>query len=277
MESYLNLLEESFLGIKRNIVHLRQLGFEWGAKGKIFIEENEGKAISHVAYLEIKAWIEKQEYKVGFLHGICTQAFYRNKGYASKLILKALDFAKQRDAIPLLFTEIPDFYTRMSFKKVQEYRFHLPCEQVRASKKLRPLEVPHDKDLFFRCFQKREPLSSRFWIQDDGYIASFNSLFATYPLFWSFYYSEEFNGLLSFEIKNKTLHLFDVVAEKMPPLKLILSHFQAPLEDIYFYFPPERLTQAAQAEPYLYDHGQLMVYGAFPQTSPFMVAPLSRC
>ncbi len=85
------------------------------------------------------------------------------------------------------------------------------------------------------------------------------------------------DGLLSFEVENQTLHLFDVVAKKIPSLELILDHFQTPIKDIYFYFSPDRLTQNAMPKPYLYDNGYLMVHGAMPTVTPFMIAPLSRC
>ena len=277
MESYLNLLEESFPGIKNNIIRCESLGFEWAGEGRIFVKEENGKAVCHVGYYETSALIEGSWCKIGALHAICTQSSCRNQGHASQLILDALKWAERHCSIIILFTEIPKFYTRLSFREIQEYRFHLPCEHVRGDKVLRQIQIPNDSGLFLRCFREREPLSHRFWIKDNGAIASFNTLFATYPTFWSLHYSPAIDGLLSFKVENQTLHLFDVVAKKIPPLELILNHFQAPIKDIYFYFSPDRFTQSAMSEPYLYDHGHLMVHGAMPAVGPFMIAPLSRC
>jgi len=50
-----------------------------------------------------------------------------------------------------------------------------------------------------------------------------------------------------------------------------------PINEIYFYFSSDRLTNAAVLEPYLYDNGHLMVHGNFPSVKPFMISPLSRC
>lgn len=277
MESYLNLLEESFPGIKSNIARCEALGFKWEGEGRLFVKEENGITLCHVAYYENSALIEGNWYKIGALHGICTQSSSRNQGYASQLILDALNWAEKRCSTVILFTGIPKFYTRFSFREIQEYRFHLPCKHRKGNKVLRQIQVPNDSDLFLRCFQEREPLSYRFWIKDNGTIASFNTLFATYPMFWSLYYSPVIDGLLSCVVEDKTLHLFDVVAKTIPSLELILDHFQSPIENIYFYFPSDRLTQNAVPEPYLYDNGHLMVHGSMPIAAPFMIAPLSRC
>ena len=108
----------------------------------------------------------------------------------------------------LLFSEIPTFYEQRSFNRVQEYRFHLPGSHPRGSQSLRPIMAPQDNGLFLRCFNEREPLSNCLWIEDHRLIASFNTLFATYPSYWSIYYSSVIDGFISFEIEDRTLHLF---------------------------------------------------------------------
>src|SRR5208282_2686701 len=129
-------------------------------------------------------------------------------------------------------------------------------------------------DLFLRVFREREPASNRLWIKDTGAIASFNALFATYPTYWSLYYSPAIDGFISYRLEDKTFHLLDVVASKMPSLDVILSHLPTAIDEIYFYFSPDRLTDKATLEPYLYDNGHLMVYGTWPRVHPFMISPL---
>ena len=63
----------------------------------------------------------------------------------------------------------------------------------------------------------------------------------------------------------------------MPTLDVILSHLPTAIEEIYFYFSPDRFTDKATPEPYLYDKGHLMIHGTWPAVHPFMIAPLSRC
>ena len=77
-------------------------------------------------------------------------------------------------------------------------------------------------------------------------------------------------------LEDKTLHLFDIVANNIPSLDLILDHLPSPIDQIYFYFSPDLLTNAAVSEPYLYDNGHLMIHGNFPSIKPFMISPLSR-
>jgi hypothetical protein len=135
---------------------------------------------------------------------------------------------------------------------------------------------PNDDALFRRLFQQREPLSNHVWIQDAGTIAVCNTIF-TLPTYWSLQYSSVFDGFLSFKLEGKTLHLYDVIASKIPSLDLILDHLPTAIDQIYFYFSPDRLTYTAVAEPHLYDNGHLMIHGPWPTLKPFMISPLGRC
>jgi hypothetical protein len=82
---------------------------------------------------------------------------------------------------------------------------------------------------------------------------------------------------ISYELKEKTLHLYDVIASSIPSLDMILEHLPEAIDDIYFYFSPDRFTDAAIPEPYLYDNGHFLVHGKWACIEPFMIAPLSRC
>ena len=275
-KSYLNLIEESFPGIKDNIVRYENLGFSWKFS-KPFLKEEKGEVISNVGFIEFSMLIEGKWYKTGAVHAICTQQAHRGRGLASNLILEALDWAEQRCEFVLLFTEIPKFYEKFSFRFLQEHRFHLPCKHIKGSQSLTPVIAPEDNKLFRRCFEERAPLSNHVWLKDDGFIAAFNAIFATFPIYWSLHYSPAINGFISYRLEDKTLHLLDVIAREIPSLDLILDHFPDPIDEIYFYFSPDRFTDKAIPMPYIYDKGHLMVHGALPTTQPFMISPLSRC
>jgi GNAT superfamily N-acetyltransferase len=275
-KAYVNLLEESFPGIKDNILRCELLGFTWEAS-KLFNKEEKGDTLSHVALLECPVLVEGKWHNMGALHGICTKATHRGQGLATELIQEALQWAKERCQTVFLFTEIPAFYEKLSFQRIQEYRFHLSCPHPKGTKLLRPLVAPQDNNLFLRCFHKREPVSNRLWIKDNGLIASFNTLFATYPLYWSVHYSPAIDGLISCWFEDKTLHLLDVVASKIPSLDAVLDHLPEEIDDIYFYFSPDRFTDEATPQPYLYDKGHLLVHGEWQTSNPFMISPLSRC
>ncbi|MBS0653944.1 MAG: hypothetical protein JSR39_10530 [Verrucomicrobia bacterium] len=176
-----------------------------------------------------------------------------------------------------LFTKIPQFYEKFSFRTIQEHRFHLSCRQPKGSQRLIPLTAPKDSALFLDHFQQRAPTSNRLWVKDNGFIASFNALFATHPSYWSLHYSPSIDAILSFILEDKTLHLFDVIARKQPTLDQILDHLPSSIDEIYFYFSPDLFTNAAVPEPYLYDNGHLLVHGNWPGIKPFMISPLSRC
>jgi GNAT superfamily N-acetyltransferase len=274
-ENFFNLLDESFPGIKANILRCEGLGFPWNST-PYFKEEN-GEILSHVGFLEYPIAIDGKFHKAAALHAICTKKSFRGRGLASELIREALNWAEKQYEFVILFTEIPKFYEKLSFQCIQEYRFHLPCKKPKGTQLLTPVVSPRDNELFLSCFQNRAPTSNCVWMKDDGDIASFNTLFATYPAYWSLYYSHSMNGILSYELKGKTLHLYDVIASSIPSLDMILEHLPGAIDDIYFYFSPDRFTDAAIPEPYLYDNGHFLVHGKWPCIEPFMIAPLSRC
>jgi GNAT superfamily N-acetyltransferase len=159
-KSYINLLEESFPGIKDNILRCELLGFTWEAS-KLFNKEEKGEVLSHVALLECPIFIEGQWHNMGALHGICTKSTHRRQGLAAELIQEALQWAKGRCETVLLFTEIPDFYEKISFQRIQEYRFHLSYSHPKGTKSLRPLVAPQDNNLFLQGWKGSRSLSGQ--------------------------------------------------------------------------------------------------------------------
>jgi len=253
--------------MKQNILRCEALGYPWASR--TFLKEN----LAHVGYLEYPMLIDGNMHRVGALHAVCTKSSHRSLGLASELIRHVLSWAKDRVELVVLFTEIPKFYERLSFRAIQEYRFHLRLSHPKGSKTLQPVTIA----LFKRAFEQREPTSNLVWVKEDGTIASFNTLYATYPTFWSLHYSPSLDAILSFEIKDKILHLYDVIARKLPSLDAILDHLPQATHQIYFYFSPDKFTNAATPEPYLYDKGHFMVHGNWKLDKPFMISPLSRC
>lgn len=278
---YVNLLEEVFPGMKSNISRCEILGFPWASRP--FFKEENGEVLSYVGFLEYPVLIEDKWHKAGALHAICTKTTHRGRGLASQLIQEVLKWAKDQYEFVVLFTEIPKFYEQLSFKSIQEHRFHLSCRGSGGTKPLRPLTFPDDNDLFLHCFQNRSSVSNRLWVKDNGTIASYNTLFATFPTYWSLHYSPAIGGILSYQIEGKTLHLFDIIASEIPSLDLILDHIPAAIDEVFFYFSPDLLANTTTAEPVSCEKknvdfsGYLMVHGNWPKCKPFMISPLSRC
>ena len=175
------------------------------------------------------------------LHAVCTKKSHQGQGLASALISEALQWSKNHSDFQILFTEIPSFYERLGFVAVQEHRFALKRSFSKGSKLLAALASPKDDSLFLRCFKDREPLSHQFWVEDRGEIASFTALFGTYPTYWSLYYSEEFDGFVSWYFEGDALHILDIIAKKIPSFELLIEHLPQHVNEIYFYFPPDRL------------------------------------
>lgn len=86
-ENFLNLLDESFPGIKTNILRCEGLGFPWNSKP--FLKEENGELLSHVGFLEYPIAIGGKVHKAAALHAICTKQSFRGRGMASELIQEA--------------------------------------------------------------------------------------------------------------------------------------------------------------------------------------------
>lgn len=74
-----------------------------------------------------------------------------------------------------------------------------------------------------------------------------NLLEESFSTCWSLY-CRPTAGIISCLFKDKALHLLDIIESKIPPLDLILDHLPT-IDKIYFYFSPDRLTNAATSEP----------------------------
>lgn len=273
--SFVNLLDECFPGIKANIIRCEKLGYSWSSK--LFVKEENGEAVAHVGCLDYPIFIDGSERKVAALHAICTKSTHRNRGLATELIQEALEWAKKHYECVILYTAIPRFYEKYSFRYIQEYRFHLKVTHSKGTQLLTPVMSPRDDALFRNCYRERVSLSNVVWAKDDGKVSAFNALFGTYPTYWSLHYSSSLQGILSFEIKDKTLHLYDVIASRIPSLESILDHLPSEIENIFFYFSPDQLAKEAVPEPFLFDNGHLMVHGNFSVQKPFIITPLSQC
>lgn len=272
---YLNLLDNCFPGLKSNILRCEKIGYPWASKP--FLKKKDGEIASHVGFIDYPMLIEGKLYKVGALHAVCTKNEYRKQGLASDLISEVLLWSKGNYDFLILYTDIPEFYEKLSFKYIQEYRFKLTYQHKKGQFKLQELNAHKDNALFLKTFQDRCSVSKRLWVKDNGFIASFNTLFATYPTYWSLHYSPSLNAIISFELKGKVLHLYDIVASQLPSLDQILEHIPSEVDEIYFYFSPDLLTNEAIPEGYIFDNGYFMVHGNAPIFKPFMISPLSRC
>jgi predicted N-acetyltransferase YhbS len=270
-----NFLDESFSGMKRNMERCETIGFPWASR--TFLEQENGNILSHVGFLEYPMLIEDRMHKLGAIHAVCTKETHRGRGLSTDLIKRVLAWAKQSHEAVVLYTGIPAFYERIGFKKIQEYRFKLQLNHPKGLKNSAELISPRDDALFKRLYSEAAPASKVAWVKDDGTIASFNTLFATFPTYWSLHYCESIEAIVSWNLEGKTLHVFDIVSKHIPSLKTLLDYVPGDIETIYFYFSPDLLAPEAISEPHLYDEGHLMVHGTWPDTRKFMIAPLSRC
>jgi hypothetical protein len=87
------------------------------------------------------------------------------------------------------------------------------------------------------------------------------------------------------EVRDRTLLLYDVVAEAIPPLPALAAAIGADADRVLTFFAPDRLGEGFRAQPW--DQAQtealggdwfagLMARGPFPDEAEVMLPPLSR-
>jgi hypothetical protein len=94
---------------------------------------------------------------------------------------------------------------------------------------------------------------------------------------WPLHYARDLDAVVAYSVKERVLRLYDVVAERTPPLDAVLALVPEPFERTEVYFAPDRIGDL-DAEPHplgLDEH--LMIRGPWPVDGPAMLPVPARC
>lgn len=271
------LLETAFpgIGISRAAETGRILGAAWEDASTPFIRFYNDIAVTHVGVLEIPMQIMGQTVTVGGIHGVCTHPEFRRRGYYREVMTEVLDYCASRYDTLILTTAQPEFYQPFGFRVVKEHIFSTKSDSRGWSNGFRLLNTsdPHDLKLLHRLLETRESISNVVGVLDEKAVFFVNE--GTRPL----RYTEELDAIVSMEIKNTQLKLFDVVATRMCNLAAILERIPQRIEDVITYFSPDRLGGDFQAFSHIFEGDSLlMVRGSFAaEEKQFMLPRSARC
>ncbi|MBD1879497.1 GNAT family N-acetyltransferase [Coleofasciculus sp. FACHB-T130] len=269
------LVEIVFSGIGELAECGRKLGASWEEASTPFIRFHEDIAITHIGVLEIPMQIMGQMVTVGGVHGVCTRTEFRRRGYYREVMEEALEYCDKRYETLVLTTPNPEFYTPFGFRKLEEYVFKVRWDSRSSRDGFRILNFDNDKDLklLHRLLETRTPVSNIVGVVKEKAVFCFNE--GSRPI----YYAEDLDLIACMEIKETQLHLFDIVATQIYPLKEIIDRIPQTIEDITIYFSPELLDAGdIRAFPHAFDETVLMVKGKFAaEGEKFMLPRSARC
>jgi predicted N-acetyltransferase YhbS len=272
-----NLLDTVFpgIGLSQRAALVRKLGAPWEGASTPFMHFEENLAIAHVGVLEIPLRIMGKNLTVGGIHGVCTRPEYRRKGYYRSLMQEALNYCTNRYQTLVLTTSQPELYEPFGFRVVGEHAFKTQPESAGYMDAFRRLNLSKTEDiqLLNRLLETRQPVSNIVGVFPE------KALFCVNEVNEPLYYAADLDLIVSMEIKDTQLNLYDLVGKKICTLADILARIPQPIEAVTIYFSPDLLDTKVKAFPHMLDGDSfLMVRGEFAaEAEKFMLPRSARC
>jgi len=267
-----DLYEVAWPGMGARAESVRDWGMRWEVSTPFLRLEGE-RVIAHVGVLDMQLVVAGEPLRVGGLHAVVTHPDHRGRGHCRALMEEAVAWCDETYGTLLLTAGEPAIYERFGFRVVPEHRF---AGRIGGSGggglRLLDRKSAADGEILLRLLDGRAPVSRRLGIVRDRAIFLFDT--ATWPL----HYARDLDAVVAYAVKEGTLRLYDVVAERMPSLDEVLKRIPEPFERIEVYFAPD---DAAGLDPEPHPLGMddhLMIRGPWPLgTDPAMLPVPARC
>jgi GNAT superfamily N-acetyltransferase len=265
----------------------RQWGVDWFALSRPFVRTVTGRGgdgpvdepVAHVGVMELPLRVGGGDVTIAGIHAVCTHPAYRGKGHMRAAMAEALAYVDARWRAAALWTSRPAVFERFGFKIVREHVFRAPLDVPFESRAATTVAVGAREDMvrFARLLEKRRPVSNALGALDRGPIALVG-LSQESPPSARIDYVDALGCAIVFEVADRTLRVFDVVGESVPPVAEIAARIGACVDDVELYVSPDLLAvPRAVAAPHPMKD-VLMVRGAiFDGAPPFALSPLTRC
>lgn len=286
------LLEEPFPGVSLARRAAEQFGAPWEAASTPFVIEVDGELVSHVGLLELPLRIDGADIVVGGVHGVVTRRRARRSGHYRRAMDELLAHADGSYPTLVLTTVHPEYFEAFGFRVVHEHVFTHPVTHGVARPGGRPadrrapaidLGRADDRALAHRLLAERAPVSDRLGVGPERCAWAFNEAGSDLR------YAAELHTLISGELVERTLRLYDLVGPAVPALDRVLAAWGEPVDRVVTFFSPDQLGAPFSAVPHDLDGGPdalepgvratvLMVRGPWPSASrPAMLPRPGRC
>ncbi len=270
-------------------------GADWFQLSTPFVHQVADQPVAHVGVLELPVVIAGRERLVAGIHAVCTLAGHRGRGYLRQTLERTLAWVETRYEAALLWANDPAIYTRFGFVPCAESIFQGPAQGPAPAPAPAPagrsatggaggpalrtlsLGCAQDVRLLRSRLAARAPVSSRCGTREPGQLALIDLALWSPPR-PAIVLIAALDCIVIYEVEDRTLWLYDVIAPRMPPLAELTAALGEPLDRVAVCFSPEELAapELAPAPTPLTDF--LMVRGTLlAGAEPLAFSPLTRC
>jgi GNAT superfamily N-acetyltransferase len=232
-------------------------------------------AVSNVSVIPMRWIIGGELVTAGGIQSVMTLPGERGKGYMKKLMNLVLEDLKDYSFV-FLQTENPNLYEKYGFEKVEEHIFITESYQNSSVRNcsLKKLDFLKEKDseIIQSCFTDQHPNSNVFTpmaYEHSLYLNLYNPFFSE-----KLFYSESLNLLIVYEVQDRTLMLYDVIAKNPVDLADICGAIPEVFKSAEIYFTPDVLIQTKDLQT-KNKEGSLMVKGKLPNFGKPIAFPLT--
>lgn len=258
LERVFSLLDLAFPGLPAHARALEPFGLQWDQISAPFLVTDGDRPLAHVGVLEVPIVLDGCERLVGGIHAVCTHPNHRRRGYFRLAMDEALAWCDERYVTTLLIAGDSELYKPFGFHVVKESRFVAPaCRSANTpdSQRLRRLDLdqPADLRLLHRLLDERASVSRRLGVVRESGVFLFTQ--AKQPM----WYAEDLDTILCLEVADATLHLYDLVATRIPTLQEVVDRIDSRLKRVEVYFTPDQLEAQLAPEPHVVDRDSLLM------------------
>lgn len=274
--STLELLGSIWTRLPSAVGRARTWGSDWYEVSTPFVHTIDERVVAHVGVLEIPMVLDGAPRTVAGIHAVCTLSGERQRGHVRAMMERALAWVDARYETALLWANDPSIYGRFGFVGQEESIFVGPVRGGPSMLHPLSLDRPDDVALIRDHLARRSAVSQRTGTTESGWLALIDlALWSPGP---SLAYIPALECVVVYGVRERFLDLYDVIAERVPPLAELAARMGEGIDTAVVYFSPDLLDapQLAAEPTVLVD--TLMVRGPWlGDERPFACSPIARC
>ncbi len=252
------------------------LGARWAEMSTAFIEREDGLPVAHAGVLEIPLLVAGEPRRAAGIHAVCTSEAHRGRGFARRVIERAIAHAEDRADLVLLHASAPELYAPFGFSPVAQRVFHCDRPEGRGPSLRRLAATPEDVALVRRLFVARAPVSHVLGVRDAADIFLLDECLGcgTLRRLW---FAEDLDVVIALDVADRVAQIYDIVGPSLPPLAEITRRIPGRFDRVELFFAPDRFPGPRWRTRVMQPPDVFMVRGPFAPGDEIAIPPLARC